>query len=119
MVNVSLSPSILPSMMVDFPIIWLDVSPVSLLPSTLKTKVRSIGPLGVSAVPFHVPLTSAAEAQTANTIINTSSHLIRSLPFFYRVLELKNLPPRSSPQRTPSTQRKRRESSQRPLCPLR
>ena len=47
----------------DFPIIWLSVSPVSLPPSTLKVKVRSMGPFGPSGVPFHLPPISVAKAE--------------------------------------------------------
>src|SRR5208337_674520 len=67
-VKLRLSPSIFPSLITDLPSISLVVSPVSLLPSTLKTKVRSSDPLGPSAVPFHVPAISAALAATAQTI---------------------------------------------------
>src|SRR6266404_9007271 len=71
-----LSPSTLPSVMVDLPIIWLVVSPVSFVPSTLKVKVRSMGPLPASAVPFQLPAMSAAEAVMANRAIRTSRYFI-------------------------------------------
>src|SRR5437763_12958992 len=77
MVNEMLLPSILPSVMVDFPIISRSVSPESLAPSTLKLKVRSIGPFGPSAVPFHLPLISAADATIANRAIRTRSAFMR------------------------------------------
>src|SRR5437773_8480704 len=80
-VNDKLSPSTLPSLMVDLPNNWLVVSPVSLLPSTLKTKVRSKGPLGPSAVAFQLPLTSAAMALTAKVTIKNGSHFIYTLLF--------------------------------------
>src|SRR5208283_4110491 len=69
MVNDKLSPSTFPSAMVDLPNIVLVVSPLSLFPSTLNTKVRSIVPLGPSAVAFHVPAISPATAATANATI--------------------------------------------------
>src|SRR5579863_9677278 len=68
-----LSPSILPSSMVDLPNISLLVSPVSLFPSTLKLNVRSMVPLGVCAVPFQAPLMSVANAVTVNANITSGS----------------------------------------------
>src|SRR5579863_9406310 len=76
-VNEILSPSTLPSSMVDLPNILLEVSPVSLPPSCLNTKVRSTVPIGVSALPFHVPVISAASAVSANVNASTAtSHFI-------------------------------------------
>src|ERR1041385_2182052 len=80
MLNEMLSPSTLPSIMVDFPIIALVVSPVSLLPSTLKTKVRSNVPFAPDAVPFQVPVMSAANAHSAITAINNHSLPISDAP---------------------------------------
>src|ERR1700691_2373741 len=74
--NETSSPSTLPSSMVDLPNMLLVVSPVSLWPSTLKTKVLSTVPLGVSAVPFQLPLISAAEAATATNTIKHNSHFM-------------------------------------------
>src|ERR1039457_402996 len=51
MVKVTVSPSTLPSVMVDLPVNELVVSPVTLLPSCLKVKVLSIAPLGPSTLP--------------------------------------------------------------------
>src|SRR5450631_606373 len=81
MVNVTLSPSTLPSVMVDLPVNELVVSPVSLLPSCLKVKVRSIGPFGPSAVAFQLPLMSAANALKAHSAISAGSHFIQGTPF--------------------------------------
>src|ERR1700685_4077903 len=103
MVKVMESPSILPSVMVDLPIIELVVSPVTLLPSTLKTKVRSMDPLGPSAVAFHVPLMSAAMAVAAITASNAirrfMGFLSRSLGCMVKLYQLKHALPPSSPVR--------------------
>src|ERR1017187_737693 len=81
MVNVTLSPSTLPSVMVDLPVNVLVVSPVTLLPSCLKVKVRSIAPFGPSAVAFQLPLMSAAHALRANSATSAGSHFIQQTPF--------------------------------------
>src|SRR5262249_53156280 len=73
------SPEIFPSLISASPI-WLATLPVSLSPSTLKVKVLSNVPLGVSSDAFQVPVTSAAEAVNAKTASNTSSHFI-GFPF--------------------------------------
>src|ERR1051325_915235 len=64
--------------MLASPSMELVVFPVTLLPSTLKMKVRSMAPLGPSAVAFHVPLISAAAAVIAKRQINANSHFIRA-----------------------------------------
>src|ERR1017187_10441227 len=76
MVNETSSPSTLPSSIVDLPEHLLVVSTVSLWPSPLKTKVLSTVPLGVSAVPFQLPLISPAETVKANIAIKHNSHFI-------------------------------------------
>src|ERR1017187_9072578 len=81
MVNVTVSPSTLPSVMVDLPVNVLVVSPVTLLPSCLKVKVRSIAPFGPSAVAFQLPLMSAANALKAHSAISAGSHFIQRTPF--------------------------------------
>src|ERR1017187_10222286 len=81
MVNVTLSPSTLPSVMVDLPVNELVVSPVTLLPSCLKVKVLSIAPFGPSAVAFQLPLMSAANALKANSATSAGSHFILQTPF--------------------------------------
>src|ERR1035438_5520249 len=81
MVKVTVSPSTLPSVMVDLPVNELVVSPVTLLPSCLKVNVRSIAPFGPSAVAFQLPLMSAAHALKANSANNAGSHFILQAPF--------------------------------------
>src|SRR5450631_2643826 len=81
MVKVTVSPSTLPSVMVDLPVNVLTVSPVTLLPSCLKVKVLSIAPLGPSAVAFQLPLMSAASALKANRTNNAGSHLMGQSSF--------------------------------------
>src|SRR5664279_4747034 len=81
MVNVTLSPSTLPSAMVDLPVNELVVSPVTLLPSCLKVKVLSIAPFGPSAVAFQLPLMSAAHALRAHSATSAGSHFILTTPF--------------------------------------
>src|ERR1019366_1286851 len=81
MVKVTVSPSTLPSVMVDLPVNELVVSPVTLLPSCLKVKVLSIAPFGPSAVAFQLPLMSAANALKANSANSAGSHLIEQTPF--------------------------------------
>src|ERR1035438_8270319 len=81
MVNVTLSPSTLPSVMVDLPVNVLAVSPVTLVPSCLKVNVLSIAPFGPSAVAFQLPLMSAANAVKANSAISAGSHFILQAPF--------------------------------------
>src|SRR5260370_16550920 len=66
--------------MADLPNRSLDVSPVIVLPFTLNTKVRSTVPNWVSAVPFHVPLTSAAIRTEAKTAVKTTAHFIVQPP---------------------------------------
>src|ERR1035437_2699649 len=80
-VNVTVSPSTLPSVMVDLPVNELVVSPVTLVPSCLKVKVLSIAPFGPSAVAFQLPLMSAANALKANSATSAGSHFIEQTPF--------------------------------------
>ena len=75
------SPSTLPSVIVDFPVNSLTVSPVIFAPSCLKVKVRSMPPLGPSAVAFQVPLISAASALKAKQANRMGSHFIMNVPF--------------------------------------
>src|ERR1017187_5142037 len=82
MVNETSSPSTLPSSIVDLPKRLLVVSPVSLWPSTLKTKVLSTVPLGVSALPFQLPLISAARAVPANSANKANIFFIAFLLLF-------------------------------------
>src|ERR1039457_6620951 len=81
MVKVTVSPSTLPSVMVDLPVNELVVSPVTLLPSCLKVNVRSIAPGGPAAGAFQLPLMSAAHALKANSANNAGSHFILQAPF--------------------------------------
>src|ERR1035437_3051095 len=80
-VNVTGSPSTLPSVMVDLPVNELVVSPVTLAPSCLKVNVLSIAPFGPSAVAFQLPLMSAANALKANSATSAGSHFIEQTPF--------------------------------------
>src|ERR1035437_595549 len=83
-VRVAVSPSTLPSVMVDLPVNELVVSPVTFVPSCLKVKVLSIAPLGPSAVAFQLPLMSAANALKANSATSAGSHFILQTPFVSR-----------------------------------
>src|ERR1035441_5155428 len=79
MLKEMVSPSTLPSLMVDLPNISLLVSPVSLAPSTLKVKVRWMDWPWFSAVPFQLPLMSAAEATAAKHAARMMSHFMEVL----------------------------------------
>ena len=89
MAKVTVSPSTLPSVMVDLPVNELVVSPVTLLPSCLKAKVLYIAPFGPSAVAFQLPLMSAAHALKANSASNAGSHFIQKTPFRSRQYTLR------------------------------
>src|SRR5262249_16385455 len=56
-------------------------SPVTLLPSTLNVKVRSIWPCGPSAVAFQLPEISAAKAVSAHTASKVKRGFIAETPF--------------------------------------
>src|ERR1017187_6727419 len=92
MVKVTVSPSTLPSVMVDLPVNELVVSPVTLSPSCLKVNVLSIAPLGPSAVAFQLPLMSAANALKVKRANNTDSHFIELTPFRSRQYTLGHTP---------------------------
>src|SRR5882724_4637003 len=62
--------------MADSPIMLLTVLPVTLLPSCLKVKVRSIGPFPKSAVAFQLPVMSAAKAARAENANTASSRFM-------------------------------------------
>src|SRR3954465_3217876 len=90
MLKVIVSPSTLPSLIVDLPVYSLLVSPVSLAPSCLNVNDRSMGPFGPSAVPFQFPEISAADATNANTAMRVSIcfMLIYSMRFDLRIQAL-------------------------------
>jgi hypothetical protein len=70
--DVTVSPLTLPSAIAVLPIFVLLVVPVSLSPSTLKAKVRSTVPFGVSNLAFQVPVISAANPVRAKVASNAS-----------------------------------------------